>query len=197
VLSVFLRFKLWWFLWYLHTCERHRLCIVSVLFPSTTQCCWIPVRVNPKTSYSSHRFVTCCQQVTLPIFLRWTESQFCLDYLIVNNIYIYIYTYYIHSPLVQYLVTGQVFCMNQYHYELWDLIQSDAPTYFVCRTFSNISIQIHVKHTTRVELKLSLWLRLVMHSKSMTPRKRSPADKISCNVQYCISDTLHQTGYFL
>jgi hypothetical protein len=84
-----------------------------------------------------------------------------------------LYTHYIYSVLVQDFVSGQVCCMNQYHYEsrkwwvvmrlfhttdkTWYKVSYQHTIYVI--SLSNFSIKTNFKQITKVELNLYNTLR--------------------------------------
>jgi hypothetical protein len=80
-----------------------------------------------------------------------------------------IYTHYIHSVMVQYFVSGQACCVNQYHYEsrkrrvVMRFVHATGKTWYkvvykhtmYVISVSNISIKTNFKQTIRVEIRLT------------------------------------------
>ena len=100
-------------------------------------------------------------------------------------------THYVHSVLVQNVVSGRACCVNQYQYESdGDYIFCLTSCYFF-RSFTNVTL-----------------LCFVSHSNDMTSCQISSAYNASCNVapflyhhsvviQHLVRDTLYQTGDFV
>jgi hypothetical protein len=83
--------------------------------------------------------------------------------------YFRIHTHYIHSMVVQDVVSGRVCCVNQFQYELWmwrvvmRFVHATGKTWYKVLykytlyviSLSNISIKTNIEQITRVEIRLT------------------------------------------